>query len=171
MGGTRSAAVSEVVFCGPPAWFPVWVPTAEHGRLVAAASASDWPAYFAAKREVEVVSAPVEVERPAAEHTTLQPWPEGFAAPGGAVRLQKAAEALRWEVRLGYSRAFRKTVGRGAYVRCHFVGLWAQRGSQRVYGRWYAKADVEKLSWSWDGGTVNGWTADTVGEVTDALKV
>jgi hypothetical protein len=74
------------------------------------------------------------IGQPAAEHSTRDPWPDGFEAPPELVKLKAAAEKLGWEARLGYSRAYEKR-GRGKvggsgdarWVRRHFVGLQVRR--------------------------------------------
>lgn len=140
-------------------------------RMAEAVRSGAWLDYFRARTrwaELEDQSVP---EAPPPEHTTRDPWPEGFAVPSGAAKLKKAAEAAGWEARVGYSRAWKAGVGRGVFHRCHYVTVQARRGSQGVKATWWAKADAEKLAWSFDRGAVNGWHTEKVGQITAALSV
>lgn len=170
---------------GPGAWYPVEAgvpgdePVAalevpEHVRvMLAAAEAGDWPAYFRAlglENRSRAEAAQEAVEAPEPEWTTRDGWPGGFVPPGGAERLRKLAEAAGWEVRVGYSRPFRPGVRTGEWVKAHYVGVWARKGGRSIYGRWWSRVTDGKLSWSWDGGTVNGWRAPSVGMLKDAIE-
>ncbi len=171
------------VLAGPPAFYPAEAPgepyeafpVGEHmADMQAAASAGDWTAYFRAlgmkTREARAEAQRLEAAAPAPEWTTRDGWPEGFPVPAGARALVKRAEAAGWEVRVGYSRPFRAGVRKGEWVKAHYVGVWARKGGRSIYGRWWAKADAEKLTWSWDKGSVNGWHAEKVGMLTDAIE-
>lgn len=76
-----------------------------------AAGFDTWEAYMDSLRPQPGDDDPHRFDQPPAEHSTRDPWPEGFQAPVAIVRLQGAVD-LTWEVRLGYCRGSRK-VGRG----------------------------------------------------------
>lgn len=139
--------------------------------MTAAATARDWPGYFRAYVALLAEQAPVEVPQPEPEVTTLMPPDPGFVLPGGAATLLKKIQAAGWEAHSGYSRASRKGVRLNEWVLCHYAGIWGQRGSQRVYGRWWARVQPEgvPLKWAWDKGSVNGWHAEKVGDIVAAL--
>lgn len=175
------------VLAGPPAFYPaeapgdpyVAPPIGEHAAwMQSAATAGDWPRYFRAlglrERDRRAEAERLEAEAPAPEWTTRDGWPKGFPVPGGAERLRKFAEAAGWEVRVGYSRPFRPGVRKGEWIKAHYVGVWARKGGRSIYGRWWTKAGQgyqqgTKLSWSWDKGSVNGWHAEKVGMLNDAI--
>lgn len=50
---------------------------------------------------------------PAPEHTSRDPWPEGFTTPGPVLQLRKLAETEGWSVRLQYSRGRMPHAGTG----------------------------------------------------------
>lgn len=99
-----------------------------------------------------------EHAQPPPEVTTLDPWPaDAPPAPAAITRLQKAAHAS-WEVRLGYSRGYRK-VGRGnvgtsvdaRWELTHAVCLRARpagaRGRSWVTVLYSAPALAGRLTW------------------------
>jgi hypothetical protein len=112
--------------------------------------------------------------KPPPEHTTDDPWPLDIAAPAGAARLRLKAEAAGWDARIGYSRAWRDSVGAGNYVLHHHVRVQARREIagqlHEVWAIWIAKVppDGAKLAWKTDGGQINGLTAK-VKQITEAL--
>lgn len=129
-----------------------------------AATARDWPAYFrAVRRLAEDAGDQDVVTQPPAEHTSRDPWPGEFDVPPVVLKLRTAAEAVGWEVRLGYSRAYLKQ-GRG-YVRANGTGArWvlhelvqvAVRGAWIVY-----RQDVGVgTGWAFHGAAVNGTAAN-----------
>lgn len=141
-------------------------------RMAAAVRSGAWLEYFRARARWHELESAEVAEMPPPEVTTHDGWPEGFAVPVGAARLRKAAQAAGWDVCSGYSRASRKGVRRGEYLRHHFVVIGAQRGSRRLSGTWRAKVPEDpaaKLAWAWDHGMVDGRHVDTVGRVTEEL--
>lgn len=66
--------------------------------------------YFRALRKLEPVQ---EQAYPAPEHTSRDPWPADFPAPGPVLQLQKLAESEGWAVRLQYSRNHTPRVDNG----------------------------------------------------------
>jgi hypothetical protein len=106
------------------------------------------------------------VEQPPAEHTTRDPWPDGFEIPNVVAKLKAMAEATGWEARVGYSRAFEKR-GRGKvggegdarWVWRQYVGLQVRRPVHDwllrvvVYG---ADAEAEALKWTVFSAWVDG---------------
>jgi hypothetical protein len=98
------------------------------------------------------------VDQPPAEHSTRDPWPDGFAVPDVVSKLKATAEASGWEARVGYSRAYEKR-GRGnvggegnaRWVRRHFVAVQVRRTmAERMIHRAIYGADVgmESLEWT-----------------------
>lgn len=124
-----------------------------------AASRRDWPTYFRLMREGEDVGGELEVPRPPAEHSSRDPWPDGFAVPPVVAELRTLAESLGWEVRIGYSRAYLKQ-GRG-YVRASGrAASWVahhlvQVGVRRPGG--VGRADAW-IIYRQDVGAGKGWT-------------
>lgn len=94
--------------------------------------------------------------QPPAQHSTRDPWPDGFPVPAVAESLRAMASDA-WEVRVGYSRAFEKR-GRGnvggtgdaRWVLRHFVGVQAWAPHRREINRviYGADVDVDSLHWT-----------------------
>lgn len=137
--------------------------------MSSAVRAHDWPAYFAARHRWASLENEEVAAQPPPEHTTRDPWPEGFPVPSGAAGLKKRAEAAGWEARAGYMRAWRKGVGRGVYRLHHYVVIQARLEGRNVWARWRSPVVEGKLSWAFDAGNVNGWPADTLTMVNDAV--
>jgi len=97
-------------------------------------------------------------DRPPAEHTTRDPWPEGFDVPDVVAKLKGQAERSGWDVRVGYSRAFEKIgtgkvggKGTARWVRMHYIGVQVRQPegaylmNRVIYS---APADVKRLTWT-----------------------
>jgi hypothetical protein len=99
----------------------------------------------------------IDHAQPPSQHSTRDPWPEGFAVPAVAESLRAMASDV-WEVRVGYSRAFEKRgrgnvggTGNAHWVLRHFVGIQVQRpGGDRLINRaiYGADVDAEPLWWT-----------------------
>jgi hypothetical protein len=99
------------------------------------AHSGDWGAYFVALRAANRAQDHAVVPQPPAEHSSRDPWPDGFGVPATVAKLRATVEAVGWDARVGYSRAWVKK-GRGnvkadgsgaAWVRHHFVQLAVRR--------------------------------------------
>jgi hypothetical protein len=97
-------------------------------------------------------------EQPPTEHTTHDPWPDGFDVPDVLAKLKAKAEANGWEARTGYARGYEKR-GRGKvggegdarWVRCHYVALQVRRGpGDRLFNRviYGAPTEADALEWA-----------------------
>lgn len=129
-------------------------------------SVPDWEAYFRqlrADKDAEV-RGEEELVAPEPEHTSRDPWPEGFTLPGPAKSLKELAEGAGWLARTQYARATvvcrRKQPSGGmkrVLERRHSVGvvLWHPGRSERATAVWEAPADAKKLSWGVE--TVRAW--------------
>lgn len=148
---------------------------AEYRRtLTELGNAQDWPAYFRALRQGQAPKLTrADLELPPPEHTSRDPWPEGFAAPSGIATLRKLAEGAGWEAHVQYARGWKWGVGtnmalvHSVALKLHHVGT--ARAAVVVYE---AKAAAEKLSWTADTVWVMGQDLSAYGGlgVTD-LKV
>ena len=98
------------------------------------------------------------VAQPPAEHSSRDPWPEGFAVPRVVEDLRVGAQARGWQTATGYSRAYEKR-GRGnvggegdaRWVLRHFVAVQIRPGPgpfpmcRAIYG---ADVDMDPLTWT-----------------------
>lgn len=92
------------------------------------------------------------------EHSSREPWPEGFKVPGPASAFVKRVQAAGWETRTQYSRAQvpckRKIMGHFEDVveRRHIVAVRAWHVERELIAVvvWEAVATNGRLSWSAD---------------------
>lgn len=100
---------------------------------------------------------------PPSEHSTRDPWPEGFDVPKPVVLARQKMLDRGWDARVGYSRAYLKVRKRGSqkgmkmittWKLHHFVRIQARRGGREVHAMW--RCPVEKASWAFDRGIVQG---------------
>jgi hypothetical protein len=106
-------------------------------------------------------------EQPPGEHSTRDPWPEGFEVPTRAAGFRKKLRGLDWDARIGYSRAYLKVSRRGepgtslltSWVLHHFVRVQARRNGRELHAMWRALAVLGGLSWKFDSGIVQGLPA------------
>lgn len=96
---------------------------------------------------------------PAAEHTSADPWPEDFVAPGPAVSLRVLAERHGWTVAMTYARGNKPhgTTGKPTALR-HSVAVRMVHPETRRAAVAVTMSPVDKRDWSWD--TLLLWGAD-----------
>lgn len=144
----------------------LWTETLEAARR------GDWSGYFAGIGHIftaERGDRSADAAMPPPEHSTRDPWPEGFGTPAPVVKLITLAGAAGWEVRAGYSRAWKKK-GRGnvggegdaRWVLHHFVTVQVRHLPSRTGGwcTYAAEAGAEKLAWSFHAAQANGRTVN-----------
>ncbi len=126
-----------------------------------AARSGDWHLYHQLRHRWQDLEDVEVAAQPPPEHTTRDPWPEGFAVPSGAAGLKKKAEAAGWTALVGYSRGWRPSTGRGVFVLHHYVVVQARKpGCLEIRASWRAKVTEEKLSWATDSATIGGALAN-----------
>lgn len=149
--------------------------------LEAAAKRGDWLEYFAILRRdrYDAARAKAEIVAPPPEHTSRDPWPDGFKLPGGAASLKKLAKAHGWIVRETYSKGSvvtrKKELGTVVESR-HSVAIsgYLPGGDLRLAVAWEAVTEAEKLAWkiitasAWRSG--GGRVADGVDAIKKLVK-
>lgn len=87
---------------------------------------------------------------PAPEVTSRDPRPEGAPVDPIAVkRLQRAAEAAGWPVRVGYSRAQVRTRSVGVYKTVETIGVWAGAHDGIRWCAMYQRTVGARTGWKW----------------------
>jgi hypothetical protein len=97
-------------------------------------------------------------EYPPPEHTSRDPWPEDFVAPGPAVSLRLLAEKAGFTVTMTYARGYtpHAVTGRPGALR-HSVAVRMIHPETKRAGVAVYVSPVTKADWSWD--TVMIWGA------------
>lgn len=115
--------------------------------LSALARSGDWAGYFRAlqlHKEGPVKAS--EIPLPEPEHTSLQPWPEGFRVPSVVDKLTGYADPLGWSVRRQYARGWVRPKNRAPRL-VHSVALRMDRAP------WWAvvvyeSSVADRLKWA-----------------------
>lgn len=99
------------------------------------------------------------VTYPTPEHTSRDPWPDDFVAPGPAVSLRLLAESHGFTVAMTYARGYppHRTTGRPTSLR-HSVAVRLVHPQTRRAGYAVTTSPVAKLGWTWD--SVMVWGTD-----------
>lgn len=95
---------------------------------------------------------------PEPEHTSRDPWPEGFPVPGPVAKLRKLAESHGWSVRVTYSRGYppHKSHGTpGAKIHAVAVQCFHPESRARLVAMYSIPVD-KPAGKGWDGTVITG---------------
>lgn len=112
------------------------------------------PGYWLHRPGKVVVEWPEMDPLPVAVNTS--PRPVGAPEDPTAVkRLQRAAEAAGWPIRIGYSRGLLRTRSVGVYKDVEIIGVWA---GEHDGTRWYAMYErTVGAATGWKWGAITLW--------------